>query len=311
MNNARVLITGISGFLGGHISVLCNSRGSEVFGADLPLRPPEALTLAAYTPVAMEAGGIASVVEAIKPDICFHAAGRSSVAASFTDTQSDFISGPVLTFDLLTALRQHAPKCKVVFLSSAAVYGNPSSLPVHEEAITSPISPYGFHKLQCESLSKEFSVAFGLKTASARIFSAYGEGLRRQVLWDICCRLIADGHLSMRGTGGETRDFIHATDVALGLEAIIERAPMRGEVYNLAAGREISIRALACLAAETLGVKAEPIFNGIVSQGDPLNWRADISALSTLGFRPTIGLEEGVTSYAQWCRHQIYSATPE
>jgi UDP-glucose 4-epimerase len=310
MKIGQVLIVGVSGFLGGYIAKLCNSGGLRVIGTDLPLSPPETLRLATYIPIGTQARGIGSVVEAIKPDICFHAAGRSSVASSFTETKADFTSGPVLTFELLSAIREHAPECRIVFLSSAAVYGNPISLPVGEQAPTAPISPYGFHKLQCESLCKEFSVAFGLKTASARIFSAYGEGLQRQVLWDICRRLIAGGDLSMRGTGEETRDFIHATDIAFGLEAILERAPMEGEVYNLATGREVSIRALALLAAEALGVKTKPIFDGSVSAGDPLKWRADMSALSDLGFRPTIGLEAGVASYAQWCQHQAAIASP-
>src|SRR5438552_189686 len=79
------------------------------------------------------------------------------------------------------------------------------------------LSPYGYHKRQAELICEEFSRVYALPTAVARIFSAYGPGLRRQVVWDICEKALATGKLELRGTGAESRDFIHAADIARGL----------------------------------------------------------------------------------------------
>jgi UDP-glucose 4-epimerase len=180
------------------------------------------------------------------------------------------------------------------------VYGDPQVLPVSEAQPPAPLSPYGYHKLLGEILAEEFTRLYALPTASVRIFSAYGPGLRRQVVWDICARALATGALQLRGTGQESRDFIHAADVAGALATLIERAPFQGERYNVASGRETTIASLAALLLEALGVKAMPEFDGVATPGDPRNWRADTSKLSALGFSPSIALEDGLRSVAAW-----------
>jgi UDP-glucose 4-epimerase len=249
-------------------------------------------------------------VKKTTPTLCIHCAGGASVAQSLKEPLTDFEAGPTVTSQLLETLRQHAPECRVIFLSSAAVYGNPSALPVDETKPAMPISPYGFHKWQSEILCREFAEVFGMHTASVRIFSAYGPGLRRQVLWDICRQLLRDGTLQLRGTGNETRDFVHAHDIARAVLTVADYAPFTGEVYNLASGCETSIRQLAKLAAAALAVAIEPSFDGIIPRGDPVRWRADIRKLQSLGFVPEMPLEEGVKTYAQWCRAQLAGPEP-
>ena len=83
---------------------------------------------------------------------------------------------------------------------------------------------------------------------------------------------------------------------------------MMGDVYNLASGREISVRELALMAASAIGRQITPRFDGVAPQGDPLNWRADISRIAGLGFEPKIALEKGVGAYADWCRLQLMDA---
>jgi UDP-glucose 4-epimerase len=192
-----------------------------------------------------------------------------------------------------------------VLLSSAAVYGNPVSLPITEEATPAPLSPYGYHKLQCELIGEEFARIFGLPVASARIFSAYGVGLRRQVVWDICEKAIVQGGLRLRGTGGESRDFVHAVDVAGGIAAMVEKAPMRGERYNLASGEETTIATLAEKLLAFLGCAAKPEFGAQENRGDPKNWRAETARLRALGFQPRVSLDEGLRGVATWARAEL------
>jgi UDP-glucose 4-epimerase len=216
------------------------------------------------------------------------------------DPASDFNHSVMATFNLLDAMRLNAPGCRFLYPSSAAVYGNPSRLPVNESQKPNPISPYGFHKLICEQLAAEFHKVYGLPTAIVRIFSAYGVGLKRQVLWDICQKASAQNILLLQGTGNESRDFIHVSDIALAILLLAEKSPCKGDIYNLASGTETTIRGLQEIIVSELGLEIPVEFNGLVVPGDPINWRADVSRISLMGFRPEIDLREGVASYAKW-----------
>ena len=103
------------------------------------------------------------------------------------------------------------------------------------------------------------------------------------------------------GRGGESRDFIHAADVARALVLLAENAPAQGEIYNLATGRETSIAELAELILGVLDPSALPVFDGINPSGNPLRWQADISRIAALGFAPTLPLETGLRQVANWC----------
>lgn len=304
--SSTVLITGVAGFLGRYVARHFHGQGWKVIGIDSA--PPENAPLAdlsAYFGVLLPSRELDSLLEKHTPDLCVHCAGRASINLSISDPASDFHAGPVLTFEILNALRLRAPQCRFLFMSSAAVYGNPEVLPVKETHAVAPILSYGFHKRLCEQLCVEFAAVYGMRTASLRIFSAYGTGLRRQVIWDICRKALAERKLVLQGTGRESRDFVHASDIASALEIAAKTAPMRGEAYNLATGREVTIADLARMILKTLKIDGVPDFDGIVPAGTPLNWRADISLLSKLGFSPSIPLEQGVQSVVNWCREEL------
>ena len=303
--NRTVLITGVAGFLGRHVARHFVREGWRVAGIDDV--PPENVQLRSVVFHRMQLPGsaLAELLRAAPPEVCVHCAGRASVGLSMSDPAADFRGNAALTFEVLDALRQHAPQCRFLLLSSAAVYGNPASLPVAEDHPIAPLSPYGYHKRQAELLCEEFSRIHGLPTASARIFSAYGPGLRRQVVWDICEKALTTGQLTLHGTGGESRDFIHAADIARALHLLAEKASCEGEIYNLASGRETSIAGLAAQLLAALGVEARPEFDQHATSGDPLHWRADISKISALGFQPSISLEQGLRATATWCASEL------
>lgn len=304
-----VLITGAAGFLGHHVVSRFAEEGWKVVAIDhvSPLSADFGVHVA-YHRLELPNALFGSLVAAESPDVCVHCAGSASVGLSLENPDIDFRGNTVLTFEVLEALRRHAPGCRFLLLSSAAVYGNPSGLPVSEGHAPSPLSPYGFHKLQCEMLCTEYSRFFEQPTAIARIFSAYGPGLQRQVIWEICRRALTEGAVSLHGTGRESRDFIHAKDIARGLCVLAEEGPAIGEIYNLSSGREVSIAELANLVLAELAPGMKPQFDGRATPGDPLNWRADISKITALGFAPQIELEDGLREVARWSRRVLGKA---
>ena len=301
-----VLVTGVAGFLGRYAARCFAVEGWRVVGIDdLPAENAQLGVAATYHRMKLPSAELGALLRSEPFHACVHCAGRASVPLSMAEPKPDFEANAVLTFELLDALRLHAPRCRTLFLSSAAVYGDPAALPVTEDQRVAPLSPYGYHKRQAELLCEEFSRIYGLPTAVVRIFSAYGPGLRRQVLWDICSRALMTGRLSLGGTGEESRDFIHAGDVAAGLRVLAERAAAEGEIYNLASGTETTIRELATLLLRALGSEITPQFDGQRRAGDPLHWRADISRLQALGFQPQISRERGIAATAQWCAAEL------
>jgi UDP-glucose 4-epimerase len=302
---ATILVTGVAGFLGQHVARHFLARGWRVLGFDVA--SPAAILLAGveYYQTQLPGEALAQVLKAQFPAVCIHCAGCASVGSSMDEPLVDFRGNTALVCELLDTLRRNAPACRFVLLSSAAVYGDPASLPVTELHDVRPLSPYGYHKRQAELLCEEFARVYGLPTVSVRIFSAYGPGLRRQVVWDTCEKILRTGQLKLRGTGQESRDFIHATDIARALEIVAEKAPCRGEFYNLASGCEVTISELSYLLLKTFGSKMAPCFDGQPTPGNPLRWQADISKIVSLGFVPSISLEKGISEVASWARGEL------
>ena len=300
------LVTGVSGFLGRHVARALVAGGWSVVG--LATGPPENAPLhllKGYESMTLPSPALGELLRAWKPDACIHCAGRASVDMSMREPMNDFEASVSVTAGLLEALRNHAADCRAVYVSSAAVYGEPVRLPITEQDAPRPISPYGFHRHICEQLCLEYASVFGLRVACARVFSAYGPGLRRQIVWDICRRALAEDVLALRGTGDESRDFIHGQDVGRALAHLAENAAAEGEVYNVAAGVETTIRELAGLVLSRLDAPPRLEFTGAAHPGNPANWRADVSRIRQLGFVPEIELESGVASYLDWCRAEL------
>lgn len=294
----KLLVIGSRGFIGSHLASYFSREGFEVYGCDL-----DRFEAAPYMYFRMEKGvtSWASVLSMHQYDYCINAAGNGNVPFSVQHPTEDFRSNVQDTAEILDAIRQHCPDCRYLHISSAAVYGNQLSLPVSEEARCNPLSPYGWHKWMAEMLCREYVSIYGLFISIVRPFSIYGPGLRKQLFWDTYQKYRdGNGTIDMWGTGKESRDFIHISDVVKAFHLLLRKAPMKGECYNLASGSETNIEDAVAMLCGNFSMKAEIRFNGMVREGDPLNWRADIDKIRLLGFRQEIGLEEGLRGLAAW-----------
>ena len=294
----RIIVIGSEGFIGSHLCAHFLKNGYDVYGADIT--EPPANTKYRYIKVSRLSNETEELFRAHVFDYCINAAGSGNVTYSVSHPLMDFEANTLDVIRILDAIRKVNPGCKYVHISSAAVYGNPTSLPISETAPLNPISPYGFHKMMSEMICKEYCSLFAVPVSIIRPFSIFGTGLRKQLFWDICCKLKKEQSIELFGTGDETRDFIHIDDFVLLAEHIMKQSSFNGEVFNAAGGKEISIKAIAEIFERHHSDKIKINFNGASKKGDPINWKADMSAVSKTGFSPIAHFEQEVIAYIRW-----------
>jgi UDP-glucose 4-epimerase len=232
--------------------------------------------------------------------VVVHCAGSGQVGFSLTRPYEDFHRNVDSTATVLEYLRTLAPRATLVFLSSAAVYGNAFAGPISEATPAAPLSPYGTHKQLAEQLCAAHSHHFGLRTIVLRLFSVYGPGLRKQLLWDACHRLKTDVP-EFAGTGRELRDWLHVSDAAALIQAVASANPAGHSVLNGGTGTGTPVSEVLAELAAALGTR-EARFTGQHRPGDPSSLVADASRASLLGWRPRYSWRRGIREYADWFR---------
>lgn len=295
----NILVIGSKGFIGSHCFEYFSLK-NKVWGVDIiaDYVSPNYIQIDPFNAKFKE------VFNTLQFDWCINCSGAASVPASFQNPAEDFELNTVNVSRILEAIRLTQPKCKFINLSSAAVYGDPAVLPVQETADLVPLSPYGIHKKIAEEVVKEYSKFYGLKTCSIRLFSVYGPRLRKQLFWDIHQKVSESDNISLWGTGKESRDFLYIDDVVKAIEVVFRNAKFAGENVNIASGIETKIEDALSLFQKVYYKKFLFLFGGQVRFGDPINWQADITQATLMGFKPTIGLKEGLTRYIEWIKKE-------
>lgn len=295
----RILITGACGFIGSHTYRYFLEQGHQVVGWDVCGRAAE---MTVYPVDMLDREAVYQRLCLDMPDIIIHCAGAADVGKSFENAHNDYQRNVTVTHNLMFAIRrQDRGHIRIIFLSSAAVYGNPVKLPVTENMPLKPLSPYALHKVMCEDIFQYFHNSYDIDTKIVRIFSAYGEGLEKQIFWDMHNKARKTGRLDLFGTGSESRDYIHIRDLVQAIYLIALKAPKEELIYNVANGEEITIQQAAESFACAIGMSKDRIvFSGEKMEGAPINWRADIKKLKLLGYRRTVSFEEGILRYVAW-----------
>jgi UDP-glucose 4-epimerase len=237
------------------------------------------------------------------PAEIYHLAGGSSVGAALLNPREDFRRTVDGTVELLEWVRLLAAEVSLVAVSSAAVYGAGHSGAISERAAISPYSPYGYHKHIMEELCRSYGSAYGVRTVLPRLFSVYGLGLRKQLLWDICCKLANSRDLELGGDGSELRDWTDIGDVAQALLVLGPAASTSAPAVNVATGRATSVRDIAqFLLSEWFpdGHNGRLRFTGRSRPGDPRNLCADIGVAASMGCKLETPVERGIGEYVRW-----------
>jgi UDP-glucose 4-epimerase len=304
----RVLVTGGAGFIGSHlVERLVGERARVTVVDNLAKGKIENLGRVRdkvdLRQLDLREESFVELLGEISPEIVFHLAGFASVPDSVHAVRTDFEQNVEATLDLLEAVRRLAPEARIVFASTAAVYGEGSDAPLEETDATVPLAPYGVSKLAAERYMHVYARVFGLRTAVVRLFPVFGPRLRRHVIWDLMCKLDADpNELSIEGDGTQIRDFTYIANAVTALLLLADQAPLEGEVYNASDGRPVTIRELATVLSEAMGASPRVVYTGNVRPGVSRAWIADTSRLRAVGFRPLVDLEQGLAETVAWFR---------
>ena len=304
--NKTVLVTGGTGSIGNHLVEALVGHGAcvSVLQRD-PTRKQNCsvaiLKQVEITALDLRDRTIESYLSTRRFDFIFHLAGNANNPGSVEAPRLDFEQNVLGTFNLLEALRLYAPTTRLVLASSATVFGEGRAEPFTEVTPTMPIAPYGMSKLAAEGYVALYARLYGLKTVTLRMFSVFGPRIARGVVFDLIRKASMNKDvLSVVGDGSQVRDLSPIANVIDAMMLIALKAPLQGEIYNMAYGRSVTIRELADMVSEAMGIRPRYDFTGRIPAGEAKGWLADISKLTALGYQPKVDLKQGLAETVGW-----------
>ena len=306
----KAVVTGVAGFIGSHLASALLDRGATVIGIDC---------FTDYYPRSIKERNVAESrlrdgfrlaetriqdadLEALLDEAThvFHLAAQAGVRKSWG---KDFRSYTENNIDATQALLEACagrPLEKFVYASSSSIYGDGAAIPMREDALPQPVSPYGVTKCSAEQLCYLYHVTHGVPTVSMRYFTVYGPRQRPDMAFHRFIKAaLNDDAIPLYGDGEQTRDFTFVSDAVAGTIGAAERG-VNGRAYNLGGGSRVSMNQVLQILEKVIGrplnSRREP-----AQKGDMRDTYADTSlARRDFGFQPTVTLEEGIEAEYRW-----------
>jgi nucleoside-diphosphate-sugar epimerase len=306
----KAFVTGAAGFIGSTLSERLVRDGADVVGVDC---------FTDYYPRAMKERNLANLLgrpgfQFIESTIqacdlprlladrthVFHLAAQAGVRKSWGRDFGVYTVNNIEATQVLLEACVGQPLAKLVYSSSSSVYGDDVELPMREDALPQPVSPYGVSKLAAEQLCYLYFVNFAVPTVSLRYFTVYGPRQRPDMGFHKFLRAAALGQpISVFGDGEQTRDFTFVDDV---VEANVLAATrgVPGRVYNIGGGSRVTVNEVMAMIGRVSG-RPVAITADSAQKGDMRHTFADTSRAKTdLGFAPRVQLEEGLAAEHRW-----------
>lgn len=325
-NAGRAVVTGAAGFIGSHLCERLLADGWDVVGID---------SFEDYYPRAykdMNVRGFAdhprftlreaSLLELASPgsqsgrfldadirsaDVVLHLAAQAGVRASWGTDFRIYTDNNILATQLLLEAAKSGAARRFVYASSSSVYGDTEVLPMREDALCRPFSPYGVSKLAAENLCRLYWRNFGVPTVSLRFFTVYGPRQRPDMGFHRFIRmLMEDRAIPVFGDGQQTRDFTFVSDIVEGIVGAID-APA-GEVLNLGGGSRVTLTETLAVLGEVAGVVPKLDVREPQAGDVRDTWASLEHSQATIGYAPNMTLREGLTAELEWLR--TLSSTP-
>jgi len=306
----RALVTGAAGFIGSTLAERLLSDGHEVVGIDC---------FTDYYPRAAKERNLGAVlrhpkftfVEARIQDAdltallrntshVFHLAAQAGVRKSWGKDFTVYTVNNIEATQVLLEASVDAGLERFVYASSSSVYGDDVALPMREDALPQPVSPYGVSKLAAEQLCYLYFANHGIPTTSLRYFTVYGPRQRPDMAFHRFLQATRLGQeIRLFGDGEQTRDFTFVSD-AVAATILAGQKGVPGRVYNIGGGSRVSMNAVIAMIGRVADRKPF-VTRESVQKGDMRHTYADTtSARADLGFAPAVSLEEGLTAEYKW-----------
>jgi GDP-4-dehydro-6-deoxy-D-mannose reductase len=306
----RVLITGASGFAGGHLARACNEGGDKVTGISRRGISPagEARAVDLREPVAVQAA-----VRDSSPEVIYHLSALASVGRSWEDPAQTVQSNVTSDTNLLEAVRRHAPRARLVWVSSCEVYGPSASLPIREQAPLEPANPYAVSKTAGDQLAGIYGQALELDVVRARPFNHGGPGQLPIFILSSLAHQAAEARLAgltklrvVTGNPETRRDFTDVRDIVRAYRLLAARADPG--IYNVSSGRSISAAEQVALLAELIApIEVEHVVDPArVRRHEVMDLTgANDRIEAAVGWRPEIPFRQTMQDTIEWWEQEL------
>lgn len=306
----KALVTGCAGFIGSHLTGSLLDGGASVVGidcfTDYYARSIKESNLAAnsgrrgfrFVEARIQDVDLRALLDGVTH--VFHLAAQAGVRKSWGRDFRAYTENNIEATQSLLEASVGLPLERFVHASSSSVYGDNASIPMREDALPRPVSPYGVTKLSAEQLGYLYFANHGVPAVAMRYFTVYGPRQRPDMAFHRFLRAAIRGEeLSLYGDGEQTRDFTFVGDAVAATIAAAERG-VPGRSYNIGGGSRVSmnevIEIIGRVAGRPLRVRREA-----TQKGDMRDTYADTSlARQDLGFAPKVSLEDGIHAEFQW-----------
>ncbi len=310
----RVLVTGGAGFIGSNVVRLLTKRGYRVVVLDNLttgyLENLEGIQGADFVKGDVtDADTLENVVKENGVEMIFHLAGTVGNLKSIEFPKVDAQVNVLGTLNVLEVAR-HSKVRKIVYSSSAAIFGELRYLPIDEMHPVEPDSPYGVTKLAGEKHCLCYSRLYDMSIVCLRYFNVYGRNQRYDPYGNVIPiwthNALSGRPLTVYGEGNQSRDFINVEDVALANVMAGEKEKLSG-AFNIGTGISITINDLAGVFKDIYSDSVQIVYQP-PRKGEVMHSRADITKATTaFGFVPAVSIVDGLKSYTEWIRAEFYS----
>jgi nucleoside-diphosphate-sugar epimerase len=306
----KALVTGAAGFIGSHLVSALLDTGAEVTGLDCFTDYYAKSIKLSNLDVNAGRPGFRFVEDSIQhtqlPALLegkshvFHLAAQAGVRKSWGRDFRIYTDHNVDATQRLLEACVGLPLERFVYASSSSVYGDNASMPMREDALPQPVSPYGVTKLAAEQLCYLYFVNYRVPTTAVRYFTVYGPRQRPDMGFHRFLTAALKGEpITVYGDGEQTRDFTYVTD-AVAATVAAGTAGRPGRVYNVGGGSRVSLNQLFAIIERMSGKRLD-LRREATQKGDMRDTFADTSlARADLGFRPAVTLEQGVEAEYRW-----------
>lgn len=302
----RIMVTGGAGFIGSNLVDTLVGSGADVIAIDnlqsgvIDNLQQSINSISFYNLDVRDKDALQEIAYGV--DIVFHLAGNALVPYSVENPIYDFESNILGTFNILQLLQKKLIE-RVVFSSSAAVYGIPQCASVDESHILEPVSPYGASKLAAERLGVGWARTYNLEFVVARIYNTYGPRQRKYVMYDLIKKLHDNpNRVEVLGDGTQVRDYSYVSDTIRAL-LLLGCKGESGEAYNIAGCHPINIASVLNKLIQLMHLEnIEIVYTGQSWVGDVPVMSANIEKLRLLGFTPHVNLDDGLNKLINWVK---------